>query len=165
MSKLYPTCRSVNKSLLTAVLSFFLLTFVSIGFAQSPSNILVTGATPANFTMQQFGTIGTGTASAPDYCQTPANQSRPECQGSITNTYTNTYTNNSVPSYCANAANANRPECQTGYTQTTQTQIQPIQTTQVVNNQTTNGQVPSYCQTPANTTASPPANMPQCESS
>ena len=170
---LYPITKSSARrtaSLIAIVPLLLLFGLASIGFAQSPSNIFVTGATPANNTTtgydnnysivyaSQTNTNGqaynSGTASAPDYCQTPANQSRPECQSTVVNnTYnpnTTTYSTTGTPSYCTNPANANRPECQAGYN-TTQTQITQTQPTQ------TTGQVPSYCQTAAN------QSRPECQ--
>ncbi len=179
MNSFYQINRKATAYAVAIMTLSLLFMLFSLGTAQGSSNIFVTGGTSAyngtinnglnnvyttptattvgytqtyNYNTNQVSNQAT-TSAAPDYCQTPANQSRPECQGAVNNTYTNTnytttYTNNGLPDYCSNPANANRPECQVGTTQVYQQPTQ--QTTQVNTGQVNTGQVPAYCQTPAN---------------
>lgn len=166
MIQFTPTVKKARNKAIANILWLFLLTCFTLTFAQSTNGILVSGATSAAYdgtayTNTSAAYVSQTSSSVPAYCQTPANQSRPECQGvvvntpiAIQNTGQNTGQNNSIPSYCSTPANATRPECQTNISQVNSSQVQVTQI-----NSANSGQIPNYCSNPAN------AARPECQGS
>ncbi len=129
----------------TPALSFLIIILFSFGLAQN--NIFVAGATPAATTNNSTAATTTinnnlqpqnnsyAQTNAPDYCQTPANQSRPECQVTPTTTGQpiNTQSNGYYPAYCITPVNQSRPEC-SQYSTNSVTPIGPV-----------NAPRPDYC--------------------